>query len=203
LFGCRAASYNFIAMRLILASGSPRRQEILRNAGFEFEVRPSSVNEDPLPGESPEAMVTRLAQEKALQVAGAVPAGSVVLGADTTVFVDGEILAKPLDTADAVRMLRRLSGRVHTVLTGVCIVEAPVRAAASGCERTEVRFRELSDADIRDYVASGEPFDKAGAYAIQGRASRFVTQIDGCYFNVVGLPVALVDRLLASLGEDP
>ncbi len=189
-------------MRVILASGSPRRQEILRNAGFDFDVRPSSVNEDPLPGESPEAMVARLAQEKALATAAAVPRGSIVLGADTTVLVDGEMLAKPIDAADAARMLRLLSGRTHSVLTGVCIVEAPDRVAASGCERTEVRFRELSDAEIRDYVASGEPFDKAGAYAIQGRASRFVTRIEGCYFNIVGLPVALVDRLLSSLDED-
>ena len=190
-----------MSMRLILASGSPRRSEILRDAGFQFEVRPSSANEDPLPGESPEAMVTRLAQEKALQVATDAPPGSIVIGADTTVVVDTEILAKPIDAADAARMLRRLSGRTHCVLTGVCLAEAPARVAASGCERTEVRFRELSDADIRDYVASGEPFDKAGAYAIQGRASRFVTRIDGCYFNVVGLPVALVDKLLASVGE--
>lgn len=197
LLVCHAASYNLISMRLILASGSPRRQEILRNAGFDFEVRPSSINEDPLPGEAPEAMVTRLAREKALQVAAGAPSRSLVLGADTTVFADGEMLAKPLDSADAARMLRLLSGRVHTVLTGVCIVEAPTRLAASGCERTEVRFRTLTDTDIRDYVASGEPFDKAGAYAIQGRASRFVTRIEGCYFNVMGLPIALVDTLLS------
>ena len=188
-------------MRLILASASPRRQEILGNAGFDFEVRPSSVNEDPLPGELPEAMVTRLAREKALQVAAEAPPGSIVLGADTTVVVDAEIMAKPTDASDAARMLRRLSGRSHFVLTGVCLVDAPERVAASGCERTEVRFRELSDADIRDYVASGEPFDKAGAYAVQGRASRFVTRIDGCYFNVVGLPVALVGKLLDTIGE--
>lgn len=185
-------------MRLILASGSPRRQEILRNAGFDFEVRPGSVNEDPLPGEAPEAMVMRLSREKALQVATGAPPRSIVLGADTTVFVDGEILAKPVDAADAARMLRLLSGRAHTVLTGVSIVEAPARVAASGCERTEVVFRTLSEREISDYVASGEPFDKAGAYAIQGRASRFVTRIEGCYFNVMGLPVALVDTLLGS-----
>ncbi|HEV2423918.1 MAG TPA: Maf family protein [Terriglobia bacterium] len=190
-------------MRLILASGSPRRREILRNAGFDFEVRPGSVNEDPLPGEAPETMVMRLAREKALQVAADAPSGTIVLGADTTVVVDIEMLAKPLDAADAARMLRLLSGRAHTVLTGVCIVEAPGRVAASGCERTEVRFRTLTDSDIRDYVASGEPFDKAGAYAVQGRASRFVTRIEGCYFNVMGLPVALVDTLLASEGVVP
>lgn len=190
-------------MHLILASGSPRRQEILRNAGFDFEVRPSSVNEDPLPGEAPEAMVMRLAQQKALHTAPDAPPGSIVLGADTTVFVDGEILAKPLDATDAARMLRLLSGRVHAVLTGVSIVESPGRVVASGCERTEVRFRALTETDIRDYVASGEPFDKAGAYAIQGRASRFVTRIEGCYFNVMGLPVALVDTLLAPLTDVP
>jgi len=186
-------------MRLILASGSPRRQEILHNAGFDFEVRPSSVSEDPLPGESPQAMVIRLAQEKALQVAATAPPRSFVLGADTTVLVNGEILAKPSDAADAAGMLRRLSGRAHSVLTGVCIVEAPARVAGSACERTEVWFRTLTEPEIRGYVGSGEPFDKAGAYAIQGRGSRFVTRIEGCYFNVVGLPIALVDALLRSL----
>lgn len=189
-------------MRLILASASPRRQEILRNAGFEFEVWPSSVPEDPLDAEAPEAMVLRLAQQKALQVAAAAPEGSVVLGADTVVVLDREILGKPADAADAARMLRQLSGRAHRVLTGVSIVEAPSRVAASAHEVTEVRFRPLTEAEIQDYVASGEPFDKAGAYGIQGRASRFVTRIEGCYFNVVGLPVALVDTLLSSFRHD-
>ncbi len=188
-------------MRLILASGSPRRQEILGNAGFDFEVRPSSVSEDLLPGEAPEAMVMRLAQAKALEVAATAPSNTLALGADTTVVVDDEILAKPVDAADAARMLRRLSGRAHSVLTGICIVEAPERVAASACQRTEVWFRALAESEILDYVASGEPFDKAGAYAIQGRASRFVTRIEGCYFNVVGLPVALVDRLLDSIDD--
>ncbi|HEV3278946.1 MAG TPA: Maf family protein [Terriglobia bacterium] len=187
-------------MRLILASASPRRQEILRNAGFDFEVRRSSISEDALPGEPPETMVSRLAREKALDVAATAPERSLVLGADTTVVVDGETFAKPADAADAARMLRLLSGRAHSVLTGVCIVETLDRVAASGCERTEVWFRTLSEPEIRDYVASGEPFDKAGAYGIQGRASRFVTRIEGCYFNVMGLPVALVDRLLRTLG---
>jgi septum formation protein len=186
-------------MRLILASGSPRRQELLRNAGFDFQVRPASVNEDPLPGETPRAMVVRLAREKALQVAADAPPRSLVLGADTTVVVDGDSLAKPLDAADAARMLRRLSGRSHSVLTGVCLVEAPARVAASGCERTEVRFRTLTGSEVRDYVSSGEPFDKAGAYAIQGRGSRFITRVEGCYFNVVGLPIALVDRLIGNV----
>jgi septum formation protein len=182
-------------MRLILASGSPRRQEILRNAGFDFEVLPGSVIEDPQPGELPEAMVERLAREKALQVAASAPPATLVLGADTTVVVEGIMLAKPIDAADAARMLRLLSGRAHRVFTGVCLVEAPARVAATGCERTEVWFRALSETEIAGYVASGEPFDKAGAYAIQGRASRFVTRIEGCYFNVMGLPIALVDTL--------
>jgi septum formation protein len=188
-------------MRLVLASGSPRRREILRNAGFDFEVQPSSVSEDPLPGETPKAMILRLAREKALQVATTTPPGALVLGADTTVVVDGGILAKPVDAADAVRMLRQLSGRRHSALTGVCIVEAPARVAASACERTEVWFRALTETEILEYVATGEAFDKAGAYAIQGRASRFVKRIEGCYFNVMGLPIALVDALLASVRD--
>jgi septum formation protein len=186
-------------MHLILASSSPRRRDILRNAGIDFEVWPSSASEDPLPGELPEALVARLAREKALQVAASAPPTSLVLGADTTVVVDGAMLAKPGDQAEAARMLRRLSGRRHKVLTGVCIVEAPARLAAVGCESTDVWFRALKESEIQEYVASGEPFDKAGAYAIQGRASRFVTRIEGCYFNVMGLPIALVYGLLTSL----
>ena len=183
-------------MRLILASSSPRRQDLLRSAGFEFEVRPSSVAEESLPGEAPVAFVRRLACEKARKVAVESPAESLVLGADTSVVVDGDILGKPADPEDASRMLRMLSGRSHEVLTGVCLVRAPSRLEALEHSSTLVWFRELSDAEIRDYVASGEPFDKAGAYAIQGRASRFVTRIDGCYSNVVGLPVSLADRML-------
>jgi nucleoside triphosphate pyrophosphatase len=183
-------------MPLILASGSPRRQELLRNAGFEFDARPSSIPEEPRSGETPEAFVRRMAAEKALEVAARSPAGSLVLGADTVVVVDREILGKPRNPEEAARMLHRLSGRSHQVLTGVCLVKAPDSIEARGECDTRVWFRPLDEAEIRDYVASGEPLDKAGAYGIQGRASRFVTRIEGCYFNVVGLPVALVDQML-------
>ena len=189
-------------MPLILASASSRRQELLRNAGVEFEVRPSSISEEPYFNETAEAFVRRMAAAKALEVAVGWPAGTLVLGADTTVVVDGEILNKPADPEDAARMLRRLSGRSHRVLTGVCLVKAPGTVEAQDVSDTRVWFRPLDEAEIRDYVASGEPLDKAGAYGIQGRASRFVTRIEGCYFNVVGLPLALVTALLEPLGAD-
>jgi len=183
-------------MRLILASGSSRRQELLRNAGFTFEVRPSSIPEEPRPGETPEAFVQRMAAEKALDVAARSPAGTLVLGADTVVVVGAEILNKPGNSEEAARILRELSGRSHRVLTGVCLVKAPRTIEARGESDTRVWFRPLAEDEIRDYVATGEPLDKAGAYGIQGRASRFVTRIEGCYFNVVGLPVALVHEML-------
>ena len=186
-------------MRLILASSSPRRQELLRNAGYEFEVRPASIREDRAAGEEPVDFVRRLAAEKALQVAAGSPPGSLVLGADTVVVAAGEVLGKPRDAEDASRMLTSLSGRAHQVLSGVCLIEAPDRMLALKHAATEVWFRPLGPAEIQDYVASGEPLDKAGAYAIQGRASRFVTGIAGCYFNVVGLPVSLVDEMLTPL----
>lgn len=183
-------------MRLILASSSPRRRELLESAGFEFDVRPGTVLEQCMPGESPEAFVRRLATAKALQVAASAPSGSVVLGADTAVMVDAEVLGKPADAEDAARMLRRLSGRSHQVLTGVCVLESPGSIHAVEHSSTEVWFRDLDEPEIRAYVDTGEPLDKAGAYAIQGIASRFVTRIEGSYSNVVGLPVSLVDQLL-------
>jgi septum formation protein len=179
-------------MPLVLASRSPRRQEILRQAGLEFTVRVADVDETPLDGERPEDYVRRLAGVKAL----AVPRnpGEVVLGADTTVVIHGEMLAKPADTADATRMLRLLSGRKHEVLTGICLVRdtGVVRDWAA----TAVWFMTMTDREIEEYVASGEPMDKAGGYAIQGLASKFIPKIEGCYFNVVGLPVSLVYRRL-------
>lgn len=180
---------------LILASASPRRRELLTQAGFEFEVRPAHVNEDAKPGEDAIAYVTRLAREKAQAVFDMMRDGeAVVLGADTTVEVDGQILAKPLDAADAARMLRLLSGRTHRVMTGVAVVTR-VRTEVAA-EVTGVRFVTLSDAEIAAYVATGEPMDKAGAYAIQGRAGRWIPRVEGCYFNVVGLPLALVTTML-------
>jgi septum formation protein len=178
---------------LVLASASPRRQELLRSAGIAFEAQPAHIAEDPLPGESAKACAERLARDKALAIARQRPQ-DVVLGADTVVVVDGQLLGKPSDAADAARMLRTLSGRVHQVITGVCIVVSGHCEVAS--EATSVTMSEISEKEIADYVASGEPMDKAGAYAIQGIASRWIPRIEGDYSNVVGLPVALVWRML-------
>jgi septum formation protein len=183
-------------MRLILASASPRRRELLRTAGLDVEVRPSSIEEVVQAGESPEDFARRAAADKALAVAATAPPDALVLGADTIVVAGGEVLGKPTDAADAVRMLRALSGTTHRVITGVCLVSAPDRIEAVRAATTLVTFRRLDEKEIADYVASGEPFDKAGAYGIQGLASKFVTRLEGCYFNVVGLPVALVYDML-------
>jgi len=191
---------------LVLASASPRRRELLTQAGYSFEVRPAHINEDLLPGEEPIAYVTRLAREKAEAVFRACMAEQDrnnsrgndeqfrVLGADTTVTFDNHILAKPEDAADAARMLRLLSGRTHRVITGVALVTAQHTEVAA--EVTAVRFLTLSEEEIAAYISSGEPMDKAGAYAIQGRAARWIPRIEGCYFNVVGLPLALVTQML-------
>ena len=179
---------------LVLASASPRRQELLRNAGIEFTVLPADVVEIPLPGEGARDCAGRLAREKASKVWRARPS-DVVLGADTIVVVDGTILGKPVDQADAARMLRLLAGRTHQVVTGVCLIRSKQDTVVD-CETTLVTMTELSDQEILDYVATGEPMDKAGAYAIQGIASRWIPRIEGDYSNVVGLPVARVYRML-------
>lgn len=181
---------------LILASASPRRAEILRSVGWNFTVAAADVDETPLPDEAPAAYVERLALTKARAVAANHP-GRLVLGADTTVVVDDEILGKPEDAEDARRMLRILTGRRHEVLTGVALV----RAGESLDERvahqtTEVVFSQLSDEEIDWYVATGEPMDKAGAYAIQGLGAVFIEEIRSDYWNVVGLPVNLIYRIL-------
>ena len=178
---------------LVLASASPRRQELLRNAGISFEVQPADIPEDPLPGEGPQACAERLAREKALVVARRRP-HDTVLGADTVVVVEGEILGKPADAADAARMLRKLAGRRHQVITGGCLVVSGQWSVAS--ETTSVTMAEIPEQEIADYVATAEPMDKAGAYAIQGLASRWIPRIEGDYSNVVGLPIALVWRML-------
>ena len=183
---------------LVLASASPRRQELLRNAGIAFEVQPAHIVEDPLPGEGAKECAERLASEKAIAVARQRP-HDCVLGADTIVVVNGEILAKPIDAADAARMLRMLSGREHRVITGVCLVVNGASSVSS--ETTLVTVSEITDEEIADYVASGEPMDKAGAYAIQGIASRWIPRIEGDYSNVVGLPVALVFRRLREISS--
>jgi septum formation protein len=212
---------------LILASASPRRQELLRNAGIPFEVQPADIDETPNGGEAPRECAVRLAREKALAVSRVRPR-ECVLGADTIVVIDEIILGKPRDAADAARMLRLLSGRTHDVITGVCLAE-PVaskndtRIAASpentnerlttgnrqlatafertASETTLVTMTQLSEEEIREYVSTGEPMDKAGAYAIQGMASRWIPRIEGDYSNVVGLPVALVYQMLRERGQ--
>lgn len=194
---------------LILASSSPRRQELLRNAGIAFVVQPAEVPEIPRPGELPRSFAERVAREKASAVFRQRP-NDFVLGADTIVVVGDQILGKPRDSADAARMLGLLSGRQHQVMTGVCllgprerVIES--RGSATGfedvrSETTLVTMEELSEDEIRSYIATGEPMDKAGAYAIQGMASRWISRIEGDYCNVVGLPVALVWRMLQEHG---
>ncbi len=176
---------------IVLASQSPRRSELLRQAGIPFVAWPANVDETARPGESPQDYVKRLARDKAL--AAAAP-GEIVLGADTAVVIDGELLGKPADSADAARMLGRLAGREHQVLTGICLrrgAEMMVDYAM-----TRVWFRPLTLEEIAAYVATGEPMDKAGAYAIQGLASKFIERIDGSFTNVVGLPIELVQQML-------
>lgn len=195
--------------RLILASSSPRRSELLRQAGYEFEVCPASIQELPLPGEEAIHLASRLAQEKArtafeLRIATdhSFPASqSLVLGADTVVACDQDLLGKPRDAEDAMRMLRLLSGRTHQVITAVALKAGggPLHVAA---ELTLVTMRTISEEEIARYVASGEPMDKAGAYGIQGYASRWIPRISGCYFNVVGLPLALVATMLEAAEAD-
>jgi septum formation protein len=183
--------------RLVLASASPRRRALLEEAGIAFDVAVVDVDESPLAGETPDAYVTRLARAKALAGRGQHP-GAPVLGADTAVVVGTDILGKPRDDADAARMLERLSGRAHDVLTGVALVsDAGERVAV---DRTAVWFKPLSASDIAQYVATAEPRDKAGAYAIQGAGGRFIERIDGSFSNVVGLPMAVVLQLLRETG---
>jgi septum formation protein len=183
---------------LILASASPHRRELLTQAGYRFEVEPSSIPETLRPGEDAIRFVTRLAREKAEEVfARQQPSTApvMVLGADTVVVCDGEIMGKPVDFAGAQRMLLLLSGRTHQVVTGVAVVWGPGSAEVAA-EVTQVTMHTLSPEEVAGYVASGEPMDKAGAYAIQGYAARWIPRIHGCYFNVVGLPLALVTSLL-------
>lgn len=184
---------------LILASASPRRRELLAQAGFSFEVAPADVPEVCKPGEDPIRFVTRLAREKAEAVllSRSITPDTIVLGADTIVVVEEEVLGKPQDAADAARMLHLLSGQTHQVITGVCLAKGRERQRAA--EVTFVRFATLSNEEIDAYVATGEPLDKAGAYAIQGRAGRWVPRIHGCYFNVVGLPLALVSSMIEAM----
>lgn len=190
-------------MKILLASNSPRRAEILRDAGIEFSICGSHVDEASLPGEMPQAMVARLAEAKARAAAAQIrdDAGDcIVVGADTAVALDGEILGKPRDAAHAREMLAKLSGRTHHVLTGVFLLRLPDGASRAAVETSAVEFARLNEKEIDSYVASSEPMDKAGAYAIQGLAGRFIPRIEGCYFNVVGLPLARLYAFLHELG---
>jgi septum formation protein len=190
-------------MKLILASASPRRAEILRNAGFSFEVVQANIDETRLRGETARAMTRRLAEAKARAVAeklGAEPLEAIVIGADTTVELHGRLLGKPGSAKEAREMLRKLSGKTHRVVTSVALFRLTDHARKTATESTQVRFARLNRDEIAAYVDTGEPLDKAGAYAVQGIGGSFIERIDGCYFNVVGLPLARLHRMLVSLG---
>jgi septum formation protein len=187
---------------VVLASASPRRRELLARAGVPFEVVPSHVDERPRAGEAPEALALRLACEKAVDVARRFPASPrrLVLGADTIVVLGDLVLGKPKDAADAVEMLRRLAGRTHRVLTAIAVVETDRLEPRGRCVESTVVMRKASDAELRAYVATGEPLDKAGAYAAQGEGRRFVERIEGSETNVIGLPIEEALALLRSQG---
>src|SRR5271168_1354344 len=187
-------------MKLILASASPRRAEILRNAGISFAILSSAVDETPFPDETPYQHVQRLADAKAELAAARAVGPAIVLAADTVVTLDGRIFGKPRSTDDARHMLENLSGRTHAVVTGVSLIRLPDAERRSFVESTLVHFAQLSAEEITRYLATEEPHDKAGAYAIQGRAGRYIPRIEGDYFNVVGLPLSRVTQALAELG---
>jgi septum formation protein len=187
-------------MKLILASASVRRAEILHDAGFSFAVLSSVVDETPMDHESPAELVQRLADAKAELVSARAVGPAIIIAADTEVVLDGHILGKPRTSEDARQMLAKLSGRTHSVLTGVTLVRLPDIERRSFVETTHVHFASIPEEEIRRYLATGEPFDKAGSYAIQGRAGRYVPRIEGCYFNIVGLPLSRVCAALAELG---
>ena len=192
-------------MKLILASASPRRAEVLRDAGFEFEIQPANVDESRLPDETAEAYVRRVATAKADAIAQAnlsdgTPA--IVIAADTVVLAGQEMLPKPKDADDARRMLRLLSASTHEVVTGLFVIRAYDGISFTHVERTRVEFNRLSETDIDSYIQTKEPFDKAGAYGIQGVGGRFVRRIDGCYFNVMGLPLSRLWEILRQMRWD-
>jgi septum formation protein len=187
-------------MRIVLASSSPRRAEILRQAGIPFEALATNSDESRRKNESPVELVLRLAKAKASAAASRIPGPAIVLGADTEVVVDGQVLGKPVTAEDARAMLRRLSGREHEVVTGLVAVRLPEKTLRVEHETTRVTFAAMSEEEIAAYIATGEPFDKAGAYAIQGIGGRYVSRIEGCYFNVMGLPLARLYRMLREMG---
>jgi septum formation protein len=187
-------------MKLILASASPRRAQILRDAGISFSVLSSAVDETPYANESPQQMVQRLADAKAELVAARAVGPAILIAADTVVVLDGQILGKPRSTDDARRMLELFSGRTHSVVTGVTVLRLPDMERRQFVETTLVTFAPLSPDEISRYLSTEEPYDKAGAYAIQGYAGRYIPRIEGCYFNVVGLPLARLTATLQELG---
>jgi nucleoside triphosphate pyrophosphatase len=187
-------------MKLILASASARRAEILRDAGLSFVVLSSAVDETPYPNESPNDLVERLALAKAELVAARAIGPAIIIGADTVISLDGHILGKPRSTDDARRMLEKLSGRTHSVVTGIALIRIPDAERCTFVESTLVHFAALTSEEILRYLATGEPHDKAGAYAIQGHAGRFIPRVEGCYFNIVGLPLSRLYHALADLG---
>ncbi len=189
-------------MKLVLASSSPRRAQILRDAGFDFTIQPANVDESLAPGEAVEAYVARIAQAKAHAVAGRALADgtpAIVIAADTVVLADKQILPKPKDADDARRMLRLLNATTHEVLTGLFVIRAYDGISFAHLERTRVEFNRISDLDIDAYIQTKEPFDKAGAYGIQGIGGRFVRKVDGCYFNVMGLPLSRLWEILRQM----
>src|ERR1700676_2026876 len=187
-------------MKLILASASTRRAEILRDAGFSFAVMSSAVDETPVRGESAHALVERLAAAKADLVAARAVGPAIVIAADTEVVLDGHVLGKPRTSDDARQMLLKLSGRTHSVITGVTLIRLPDAERRSFVETTHVHFATIPQEEITRSLAPGAPFKKAGSYAIQGRAGRYVPRVEGCYFNIVGLPLARLYQSLQELG---
>lgn len=185
-------------MRIILASNSPRRREILSQLGIQYEVIPSKFEEN-ASNMSPENMVMYFAEEKTMSVAKNIKGEALIIGADTIVYQNG-IMGKPRDNEDAARMLKNLNGVFHAVITGISVVHTPSLKKVTDYERTLVKFKNMSDDEIQAYIKSGEPMDKAGAYAIQGIGSLLVEKIEGCYFNVVGLPVYRLSKILESFG---
>ncbi|MDH4163030.1 MAG: Maf family protein [Nitrospirota bacterium] len=186
---------------IILASASPRRKELLKQVGIPYVVDPADVDESIRSGESPEVYAVRVALDKA-RVAARRAVKGIVLAADTIVVVDDSILGKPADAEDAARMLTQLSGREHEVITGVALINTDLGTEQTRAESTRVKFRNLTEQEVRSYVATGEPLDKAGSYAIQGKGALLVESITGCYFNVVGLPLSAVESMLQEHGVD-
>ncbi len=183
-------------MKLVLASASPRRRELLENIGLKFEIMADNSDEEFVENEQPFDTVKRLAKQKALNVAGRVQSDAIIIGADTVVSIDGKILGKPKDETEAEEMLSLLSGRRHTVFTGIAVIEKSSSRIVSDFEATNVKFRKLSREEIKEYVKSGEPMDKAGAYGIQNLGALLIEGIDGDYFNVVGLPLCKLGIIL-------